>query len=177
MSELCAASGALRQLRSITLTVETAPRAGGTRTSWPIDVANLLAGAPLERFHISSLGGDLSVGGLDEQFCADIVTAHGERLRRFSVHRLRMTLESVRDVCARCPNLEQLFVVLDRGSVVGRPLYNVIEVWLTILTSLYLRRVLLQPRTCAPSMSTARWGHSPIQRTYQSYREKKPSTS
>lgn len=114
MSELCSASQALRHLKSVTLTVETR-----SQRSWTRDVVGLLAHSPLEYFHVSSLGGELNAAGLDDQFCHDIVTAHGERLRRFSVHRLRMSVESVRMICSRCPHIEQLFVVLDRADLVG----------------------------------------------------------
>lgn len=115
LSELCADSQALRRLRSVTLTVET--RQAKSEHSWAQAVVKLLAASPLEFFHISSLGGELHAGGLDAQFCADIVSAHAARLRRFSVHRLRMRRASVRDICARCPRLEQLFVVLDRSDL------------------------------------------------------------
>lgn len=117
LSELCTASQALRHLKSITLTIET--RSSRTQHSWTQDVASLLSTSPLEFFHISSLGGELKAAGLDDQFCSDIVAAHGERLHRFSVHRLRMSLNAVKDVCARCPRLEQLFVVLDRADLVS----------------------------------------------------------
>ena len=117
MSELCHESQALRRLQSVTLTVET--RQAKPEHSWTQGVVALLASSPLEFFHVSSLGGELHDGGLDDQFCADIVAAHGARLRRFSVHRLRMGPATVRDVCTRCPRLEQLFVVLDRSDLVS----------------------------------------------------------
>lgn len=118
LSELCSVSQALQHLVSITLTVET--RHPNLRQSWTQEIASLLSQSPLEFFHVSSLGGELSAGGLDDEFCTNIVTVHGARLRRFSVHRLRMTLEAVKDICTRCPNLEQLFVVLDMNDLVSR---------------------------------------------------------
>ncbi|EKM56957.1 uncharacterized protein PHACADRAFT_208126 [Phanerochaete carnosa HHB-10118-sp] len=115
LSELCAVSQSLRRLKSITLTVES--RSSTSQSPWTWGVTSLLAASPLEFFHVSSLGGDLKAAGLDDRFCHNIVAAHGERLRRFSVHRLRMSLDAVRDICARCPKLEQLFVVLDRTDL------------------------------------------------------------
>ncbi|GJE86627.1 hypothetical protein PsYK624_027070 [Phanerochaete sordida] len=113
LSELCNTSHALRHLKSVTLTVEARP----AQRSWTRDVVGLLAGSPLEHFHVSSLGGAIDLGGLSDQFCTDIVAQHGERLRRFSVHRLRMSLGAVRTICERCPNLEQLFVVLEHADI------------------------------------------------------------
>lgn len=111
LGELCSSSLALKHLRSLTLAVDD-------RHNWNEAVLQLLSASPLERFHVSSLGGEVG-GDLDEEFCASIVAAHGERLRRFSVHRLRASLESVRVICRRCPNLQQLFIVMDHGDMVG----------------------------------------------------------
>ncbi|KZT08057.1 uncharacterized protein LAESUDRAFT_724042 [Laetiporus sulphureus 93-53] len=110
-SKRCASSGALSRLRSITLSVrEQHP------VNWDAHVLSLLASAPLEHFHISTVGG-LVGPALDERFCTAIVDAHGSRLRRFSVHRMRMNISSIADICRRCPQLEQLFIVVEQTTL------------------------------------------------------------
>ncbi|KAH9931561.1 uncharacterized protein B0H18DRAFT_989967 [Fomitopsis serialis] len=108
-SDLCARHNALARLRSITLTVDGSP-------TWKTDVLSLLHPAPLEQFHISTIGGDVGPA-FGEEFCNAIVDRHGRRLRRFSVHRLRMNLASVNYICRGCEQLEQLFVVIEQGSL------------------------------------------------------------
>ena len=161
MSELCHESQALRRLQSVTLTVET--RQAKPEHSWTQGVVALLASSPLEFFHVSSLGGELHAGGLDDQFCADIVAAHGARLRRFSVHRLRMGPATVRDVCARCPRLEQLFVVLDRSDLVSPARVALSRLMLmrrVVRTT--LRRVSRWRRVSARCMSIGPWAPTPM---------------
>jgi len=91
------------------------PRSDVTRLGK--DVLTLLNPAPLEQFHISTIGGHVG-SSLSEEFCAAIVSAHGARLRRFSVHRMRMSIASIADVCKRCVHLEQLFVVVEQDALV-----------------------------------------------------------
>ncbi|EPT01925.1 hypothetical protein FOMPIDRAFT_1160757 [Fomitopsis schrenkii] len=106
---LCARHNSLTQLRSITLTIDSSP-------TWCKDVLALLQPARLEQFHISTIGGNVGPV-LDEEFCNAIVDRHRARLQRFSVHRLRMSLASIDYICRRCERLEQLFVVVEQGSL------------------------------------------------------------
>ncbi|CCM00826.1 uncharacterized protein FIBRA_02868 [Fibroporia radiculosa] len=110
-SQDCVRSGALSHLGSITLTVNVQ-----SSPTWEKDVLALLASAPLERFHISTVGGHVGPA-LSESFCTSIVNAHGHRLRRFSVHRIRMSMLSIDDICRRCVELEQLFIVVEQNSL------------------------------------------------------------
>lgn len=133
-SQRCVHMGALSRLSSITLAVHTdfsrapssvfhdpAARAKAIAAAapdraldvWEENVLALLASAPLEQFHISTVGGDVGPS-LTNTFCERLVSAHGERLRRFSVYRMRMSLDAIADVCRRCLQLEQLFVVVDQ---------------------------------------------------------------
>ena len=77
----------------------------------------MLTASPLEEFHISSNGGEVGLG-ISTGFCSDIVITHCLSLRRFSVHRLRMSLAAVKEVCQRCPHLEQLFVTMEQDDLV-----------------------------------------------------------
>lgn len=110
-SEQCTRLGTMARLRSITLAVHAQ-----MSPDWETDVLTLLNPAPLEQFHISTIGGHVG-SSLSEEFCAAIVSAHGERLRRFSVHRMRMSIASIADVCKRCVHLEQLFVVVEQDAL------------------------------------------------------------
>lgn len=109
-SALCARHRSLAHLRSITLTVDSSP-------TWCGDVLALLQPAQLEQFHVSTIGGDVGPA-LNEEFCRAIVDRHGASLRRFSVHRLRMSLARVDYICKKCERLEQLFAVVEQGSLV-----------------------------------------------------------
>ncbi|KAM5546113.1 hypothetical protein V8D89_000239 [Ganoderma adspersum] len=111
-SDQCNRAGALSRLRSITLTVDEHT----SLAVWQQHVLNLLSNAPLQRFHISTVGGHVG-HRLGDDFCSAIVTAHGSRLTRFSVHRMRMSIGAIADICRRCTALEQLFVVVEQNDL------------------------------------------------------------
>jgi hypothetical protein len=82
------------------------------------DVTDLLSSdVPLEMFQVYSTGAFFE-SPMTKQFWSDIVTAHQDRLIRFSVHRMLISLESIEDICKRCTRLEQLFVVVEPNSLV-----------------------------------------------------------
>ncbi len=114
-SEHCNRAGTLSRLRSITLTVDEHT----SLADWQRDILNLLANAPLQQFHISTIGGHVN-HRLSDEFCKAVVSAHGERLTRFSVHRMRMGIDAIADICARCPALQQLFIVVEQDDLVSR---------------------------------------------------------
>ncbi|KAH8102069.1 hypothetical protein BXZ70DRAFT_1016133, partial [Cristinia sonorae] len=118
-SQQCRINGSMRRLTSITLTV--GPSTG--LSSWGKHVLELLSESPLEMFHISTAGGDVG-RALPHDFVQHLVTIHGRRLRRFSVQRMHISVASVEDICHRCPNLSELFVVLEMDDVddLGPPL-------------------------------------------------------
>ncbi|KAG7451596.1 uncharacterized protein BT62DRAFT_942611 [Guyanagaster necrorhizus] len=113
LARLCSQSPILHQLRSITLTIN---RQIPLQT-WMQDVLQLLAFSPLEVFQIYSTGAFFE-SPMTYDFWREIVNAHGTRLTRFSVHRMLVGLEPIEDICRRCPNLEQLFIVIEQGSLV-----------------------------------------------------------
>ncbi|KAJ2933813.1 hypothetical protein H1R20_g3261, partial [Candolleomyces eurysporus] len=113
---------ALNNLRSITLTIS---RSLADVEGWTKAVLHLLSSSPLERFQIYATSSDVTVQhkstGLLEStmatFWANIVAVHGHRLRRFSVHRMPISLASIHAICSRCPNLEELFLVAEPRSL------------------------------------------------------------
>ncbi|KAI0324544.1 hypothetical protein GY45DRAFT_1349369 [Cubamyces sp. BRFM 1775] len=111
-SERCNRAVALSRLRSITLTVDEHT----SLSEWQHHVLSLLSQAPLQQFHISTVGGHVD-HRLSDEFCKAIVSAHGNRLTRFSVHRMRMSINAIADICARCSALQQLFVVVEPNDL------------------------------------------------------------
>ncbi|KII93204.1 hypothetical protein PLICRDRAFT_151711 [Plicaturopsis crispa FD-325 SS-3] len=111
-SRRCLRSGTLSHLRSITLTVQPHTAVG----TWMRHVVDLLSKSPLEVFQIYSSGPTFEATLADE-FWADIVSVHGQRLVRFSVHRLHINMAAIDDVCRRCTALEELFVVAEQSTL------------------------------------------------------------
>ncbi|KAL1948356.1 hypothetical protein VTO73DRAFT_12431 [Trametes versicolor] len=111
-SEHCNRAGTLSRLRSITLTVDEHT----SLADWQRDVLSLLANVPLQQFHISTIGGHVN-HRLSDEFCKAVVSAHGQRLTRFSVHRMRMGIGAIADICTRCPVLQQLFIVVEQNDM------------------------------------------------------------
>lgn len=104
----------LHSLTSFTITLgpTTLPSA------WTPHIVSMLSSSPLEYFQIYCSGG-YKLSCLDDDLCTDIVSAHKGRLKRFSVHRIPLSLQAIEDICARCGELEQLFIVIERDSLVS----------------------------------------------------------
>lgn len=83
---------------------------------WTRDVGDLLSSAPLEVFSIYSTSTSIWTPILDE-FWKDIMAKHGQRLRRFSVHRMQISLAALEVICSQCPLLEQLFIVAEQREL------------------------------------------------------------
>lgn len=49
---------------------------------------------------------------LVDDFCRRVVDNHGATLKRFSFHRIRLSLSVVEEVCRKCADLEQLFMLI-----------------------------------------------------------------
>ncbi|KAK0451597.1 hypothetical protein EV421DRAFT_1702856 [Armillaria borealis] len=112
LARLCSQSSVLHRLRSITLTINQQT----PLQTWMADVQQFLAFSPLEVFQIYSTGAFFE-SPMTYGFWKEIINTHGTRLTRFSVHRMLVGLESIQDICRRCPNLEQLFVVVEQGTL------------------------------------------------------------
>ncbi|KAM5545415.1 hypothetical protein V8D89_001028, partial [Ganoderma adspersum] len=106
----CNRTGTFSRLQFIALTVDEHTSLG----LWQQHVLSLLSN--VQRFHISTVV--RRVGHcLSDEFCSAVVTAHGRRLTRFSVHRMRMSIGAIADICRRCTALEQLFVVVEQNDL------------------------------------------------------------
>ena len=101
--------GAMRSLRSITLTVHQ------SLEPWFDDVLALLTLAPLEVFQMYSHSTSVAV---PNRFWRALAVAHGSRLKRFAAYRMMMGLDTIRDICESCVKLEQLFIVVAPTAMV-----------------------------------------------------------
>ncbi|KAF9238049.1 hypothetical protein BU15DRAFT_48001 [Melanogaster broomeanus] len=110
----CLRSKAFRRLKAITLTVHVHL----PLVDWTRNVDELLSSAPLELLSIYSTTPSARDLMLDE-FWKSIVTKHGPRLRRLSIARVQISLAALQAICSQCSLLEQLFVVVERGELVG----------------------------------------------------------
>ncbi|KAJ6623654.1 hypothetical protein B0H10DRAFT_1786141 [Mycena sp. CBHHK59/15] len=108
LSQLCVRSDALAHLKAITLSLD--------QETWLTSVSTMLSTAPLEVFQIYATSAFVQ-SSATEAFWRDVVTTHGPRLTRFSVHRMLISLRAIEDVCVRCTSLLQLFVVIDHASL------------------------------------------------------------
>lgn len=110
----CTHTNALRRLRSITLTVNHQT----SLETWISEVIRLLPDSvPLQTFQIYSSGSFIESPGT-ERLWSNLVTAHKDGLVRFSIHRMLISLGAIEDICRRCTQLEELFVVVEQHSVV-----------------------------------------------------------
>lgn len=105
---------AFRRLKAITLTTHIhVPLA-----EWTRDVGDLLSSAPIEAFSIYSTSTSTWTP-IPDEFWTSMVTKHGQRLKKFSVHRIHISLAALAMVCSQCPLLEQLFIVVAQNELVG----------------------------------------------------------
>ncbi|RDB17281.1 hypothetical protein Hypma_001720 [Hypsizygus marmoreus] len=114
LASQCIAAGALSQLKFITLTVHPQLHLN----AWMNDVSFLLSKSPLENFHIYSTGAFYEAPSTDH-FWSQLVATHGNRLIRFSVHRMLISLRAIDEICKRCPALQQLYIVIEPDSLIS----------------------------------------------------------
>ena len=84
------------------------------------DIPELVSSSPLEYLQLYStpLVEDLKGIELDD-FIATLVSTHGPRLKRLSIHRLPISLKALHDICTGFTNLEQLFAVVEQMDPVS----------------------------------------------------------
>lgn len=113
MVALASTSKVLHTLQSFTVTVNHQT----PLEKWTQNIFDLLLTSPLEVFQIYSSGPVLESPPTVDLW-KQIVSVHGQRLRRFSVHRMLIGMESIEDICRRCPSLKELFIVVEHKSLV-----------------------------------------------------------
>ncbi|KAA1474575.1 hypothetical protein DENSPDRAFT_905907 [Dentipellis sp. KUC8613] len=111
-AQMCRKGGGLTSLKSITLTTHP----DFITKTWMEGVMDLLSDSPLEMFQIYATEND-DRHTFDPHLCSRLIASHGHRLLRFSVHRLRITLDTLAIICAGCPELQQLFVHVSSSAL------------------------------------------------------------
>jgi len=113
----CIYRNILQDLGSITLTTHQQ----SSLNIWTADVLAMLDNSPLEYFQIHSTNAFIEASRPTDTFWEAIVSKHGSRLKRFSVQRMLISLDSIADICTRCGNLQELFLVAEKHSLVSTP--------------------------------------------------------
>jgi hypothetical protein len=110
----CMKADGLTSLRSFTLT--TRPR--NSTDAWMDGTELLLRGSSsLEVFQVY-VPNSGSMAALADNFFIRVIDKHRDHLVRFSFHRLCISLDIIDHVCASCPRLEELFVVIHHAKMV-----------------------------------------------------------
>ncbi|KAI0311408.1 hypothetical protein OF83DRAFT_1151190 [Amylostereum chailletii] len=112
LSGECARAGFLTSLESFTLTI----RPDLLTDAWIDGASRLLSHSPLEAFQLYATD-TTSKSYSADALCARIVAAHGPRLARFAFNRLRLTPAAITEVCVRCTELQQLFMLVDPSDL------------------------------------------------------------
>lgn len=150
-ANLCFSSGALRRLRSFTLTVYL-QMIQIYQKDWVKHVVHLLSDSPLEIFQIYSASLSLDSLATDELWTQLILT-HGKRLLRFSVHRTLISWKAIHNICVQCIKLEQLFLVVDPDLLV-----RILTFWKISYSKRLERRI----NWVFPYLSQRHWGQSTL---------------
>jgi hypothetical protein len=99
---------------------------------WTSAVLALLASAPLDTIRIASTDAVFEAAAFD-MLWTGLVTQHYTRLVRFSAHRMLVSPAALADICERCTALEELFVSVERESLVrlcSLPECSLVTPWL-----------------------------------------------
>jgi hypothetical protein len=107
----------LTSLISLTLTLPP----NSADDSWSPAFLALTAQSPLAEIHLYLMGGHATSDSrylLTPTFIESFLSQHAIQLRKFSVHRLRLQPEVVGTICASCPSLQSLFVVVNDNALV-----------------------------------------------------------
>jgi hypothetical protein len=115
----CERYSIFRCLRTLTLTVhQQVPINEWTKHVTAILSPSDTVSVPLESFQIYSSGAFFESSRVTDQFWFDLVQTHKDRLKRISVHRMLISMAAIEDICRKCVELEELFVVVEPGTLV-----------------------------------------------------------
>ncbi|KAF9645469.1 hypothetical protein BDM02DRAFT_3181243 [Thelephora ganbajun] len=105
----------LNRLASLTITVNVLL----WNSTWVKDIPSLVSSSPLEYFQLYGTTVIKDQEARLDDFVAALISVHGPHLRRFSLHRLPISLKALDDVCTGFTNLEQLFIVVEQEDLVN----------------------------------------------------------
>jgi len=88
-------------------------------STWAQEIPSLVSSSPLEYLQLygTTILKD-NEARLDD-FVASLISVHGSRLKRFSFHRLPISLKVLDVICTGFANLEQLFITLEEEDLVS----------------------------------------------------------
>ncbi|KZV67676.1 hypothetical protein PENSPDRAFT_611087 [Peniophora sp. CONT] len=111
---ICSREGGLVSLQSFTFTFEP----GLLNDAWINGIVSLLSVSPLDLFQAYATDRETALDAPMVGVLIDrIVRSHGQRLTRLSVHRARLRLHTIEGICTTCPNLRQLFMLIDYSDL------------------------------------------------------------
>ena len=120
-ADLCISSGALRRLRSFTMTTQVAMYLN--EPDWVKHIVHLLSDSPLEVFQISSSG--LAKNTLiANELWSQLLLTHGERLLRITVHNALLSWHAIISICYKCTKLEHFFFIVKRDILVRKFMFS-----------------------------------------------------
>ena len=134
-ADLCISSGALRRLRSFTMTVYFLYLKDCMK-----HIVHLLSDSPIEVFQIYS---DFSSKDctISYELWTQLLLAHGKRLLRISVNRILMSWEVVHSICVECTKLEPLFLFVDPDILVRTMISPSVLLERTHILNIFVRRI------------------------------------
>ncbi|KAJ3829552.1 hypothetical protein EV361DRAFT_791836 [Lentinula raphanica] len=110
----CTRTHSLRRLHTITLAVNQQT----LLKTWMNEIAALLpASVPLKTLQVYSSGAFIEESPVTDRLWSNLILAHQDRLTRFSIHRMLINLDVIEGICRQCTRLEELFIVIEQGSL------------------------------------------------------------
>lgn len=88
-------------------------------STWEKDILSLVSSSPLEYLQLYGATVINDKTTKVDDFVTNLTTIHGSRLKRFSLHRLPISLKALDDVCTGFTNLQQLFIAIEQRDLVS----------------------------------------------------------
>ena len=112
----CREAQLLNRLTSLTITISLPL----LKSKWAKDIPSLVSSSPLEYLQLYGITEIKDNGEVQlDNFITTLISVHGPRLKRFSLHRLPVSLKALDCACAGFTNLEQLFIVVEQQDLVS----------------------------------------------------------
>jgi len=89
------------------------------QSEWAKDIPSLISSSPLEYLQLYRANAIEDSEVQLDSFITALISTHGSRLKRLSLHRLPISLGALNRACAGFTNLEQLFVAVKQRDLVG----------------------------------------------------------
>jgi hypothetical protein len=111
----CRKAQVLNRLTSLTIAIDYPI----WNSPWAKDIPSLVSSSPLEYLQLYGPAVIKDKEARLDNLVTNLISVHGSRLKRFSLHGLPVSLKALDDVCTGFVNLEQLFIVVELGDLVS----------------------------------------------------------